>query len=370
MKTFKEFINESIVDQMTPKSDEEVRSKLLVGKPRDIYYRSIRYGYLDGVKIGLSKFTNNFLFKILNSGLDVAVNYNQTDIAKFLIELGANANNDEYYNMLYDSVILRNYNLVKLLIDNGCDPSDEDWEESLYIAAHNNDIEIVKLLLDKGKGKDMIGNNLIDDIEYKGFYDVYDLLIDFKKSELNESIIDQMTAKPEKDVNSLLGKMDPPDSLSKSISLDYLDGVKMTIKRIKKLIDSDNKPKRLKKRLESGTYLEYLLNGSVTQAATIGNLEIIKYLVEEENAKIPDDALIESSEYGHLDVVKYLIEHDVDIHYENNSALHLASVYGFLDIVQYLIDNGAILQNSATLEMTLRFGHREVYDLLKKHFDS
>ena len=162
-----------------------------------------------------------------------------------------------------------------------------------------------------------------------------------KKCEIyNESIKDKLKGKSEADINYILGNMSPINSLDKSISLNYLEGVKRAIKRINKIIKSDNKPKRLKKQLKDKLHLQNILDRSVIYSANIGSLEIIKYLVEQ-GAKIQDESLLEACEYGHLGVVKYLVEYGLDIHYENDLSLIMASKYGHLGVVKYLIENGA-----------------------------
>jgi hypothetical protein len=78
-------------------------------------------------------------------------------------------------------------------------------------------------------------------------------------------------------------------------------------------------------------------------AARIGYLELVKFLVEQ-GANIHADndlALRWAAEKGHLDIVKFLVEQGANIHADNNSALRWAAHYGHLDVVKFLVKNGA-----------------------------
>ena len=100
-------------------------------------------------------------------------------------------------------------------------------------------------------------------------------------------------------------------------------------------------------------------------AAQAGHLDVVKYLVEECKADIHvyheyvldvvDDGLggfapviyeataPESTVWGgHLDVIKYFVDnYTVDIHAHNDILLRTAAEWGHLEIVKYLVDHGA-----------------------------
>jgi len=84
-------------------------------------------------------------------------------------------------------------------------------------------------------------------------------------------------------------------------------------------------------------------------ACRMGHLKIIKSLVECPNDSIrivnihSDDnkALHLASEYDHLDIVSYLIEHGASVSADDDKALQVASKRGNIKIVKYLIDHGA-----------------------------
>ena len=85
-----------------------------------------------------------------------------------------------------------------------------------------------------------------------------------------------------------------------------------------------------------------------------GELEIVKYLVEEKRANINKkeekngcNALHCASMYGHLGIVKYLVEEKGaninEKEQDGKTALHYASESGYLEIVKYLVEKGADL---------------------------
>ena len=83
-------------------------------------------------------------------------------------------------------------------------------------------------------------------------------------------------------------------------------------------------------------------------AATYGNLNVVKYLVEhgvDINAEDADAGiLIYASQDGNLDMVKYLSDNGADINAMASNgwtALMQAADSGHLDIVTYLVENGA-----------------------------
>jgi hypothetical protein len=80
-----------------------------------------------------------------------------------------------------------------------------------------------------------------------------------------------------------------------------------------------------------------------------GNLDVVKYLVEEKGADMEKQNLYDETPFHYacwhenLDIVKYLVEHGADMEAKNNdndTALHIAC-RGKLDLVKYLVEHGA-----------------------------
>lgn len=93
------------------------------------------------IKLGADVITDNHALKI-------AVAKNKTDIAKLLIDAGANAtaNDDELLNW---ACIDGNVELVKLLIKAGANVKSQD-NSPMQLAVSEGHIEVIKLLLEEG----------------------------------------------------------------------------------------------------------------------------------------------------------------------------------------------------------------------------
>jgi ankyrin repeat protein len=109
------------------------------------------------------------------------------------------------------------------------------------------------------------------------------------------------------------------------------------------------------------------------QSSKIGNLELIKYLVEKGvNINSKDNngnnALLFASSFGYLKIVKYLVEKGVNIHDKNNAgnnALLFTSPGGHLKIVKYLVEKGVNIHaknyvGKNALLFAIEGGHLEV----------
>ena len=80
------------------------------------------------------------------------------------------------------------------------------------------------------------------------------------------------------------------------------------------------------------------LNEVLEIAAEKGNLEVVKFLVEEgvDVHTYDDCALCGAAEKGHLEVVKFLVAKGADVHARDNYALRWAADKGHLEIVKFL----------------------------------
>jgi len=95
--------------------------------------------------------------------------------------------------------------------------------------------------------------------------------------------------------------------------------------------------------VENGVDIHYKNDKALRKSAREGHIEIFKYLVEN-GADIHADndyAFSWSVVNGESRLVKYLIEKGVDIHYDNDYALRISAEYGRFKLVRYLLENGA-----------------------------
>jgi ankyrin repeat protein len=76
---------------------------------------------------------------------------------------------------------------------------------------------------------------------------------------------------------------------------------------------------------------------ALLQSSKIGNLELIKYLVEKSaNIHSKNDATLQNAtKNSHINIVKYLIENGEDIHAEDDVSLQYATKNNYKDIINF-----------------------------------
>lgn len=111
-------------------------------------------------------------------------------------------------------------------------------------------------------------------------------------------------------------------------------------------------------------YYKYDKNMALKNASRNGRLEVVKYLVEQEQAAnihaIDDEVFILASYYGHLDVVKYLVEQGANIHANDDGPLRIASENGNLPVVKYLVKQGANIHANDDGALRFAIGNRQL----------
>ena len=115
------------------------------------------------------------------------------------------------------------------------------------------------------------------------------------------------------------------------------------------------------------------------KASQGGNLDVVKYLIEEAKADINDRNILEAAaKNGHYEVVKYLIEKGAGNYYEpgneiynerssKGNALIGAAHFGYLNIVKYLVEEGKAdinYRESSALLFALRNKHYDIVEYL------
>jgi len=119
----------------------------------------------------------------------------------------------------------------------------------------------------------------------------------------------------------------------------------------------------------------------ITEAARYGRLDIVKFFVEDCGMDIHDGSLYRgeilavTAGEGHLDTVKYLVKKGADVHEENELALRNAAALGQLNVVKYLVEEcdaragiGAFLLTGDTFTCAATHGRLDVLRyLLEKH---
>jgi ankyrin repeat protein len=140
-------INEGVRDEMTPKSDEQIKQSLKDADPER------------KLKMGVTHDLNWLIEKAIEEGVDLTKPENNNliillctkgnfDMVKLFIDNGANANYNDSI-CLERSVDSKNVNLVKLLIDNGANVH-TNLDYPIRWATIYKNIKMVKILLEAG----------------------------------------------------------------------------------------------------------------------------------------------------------------------------------------------------------------------------
>ena len=111
---------------------------------------------------------------------------------------------------------------------------------------------------------------------------------------------------------------------------------------------------------------------ALNEAARNGQLEIVKYLVEDCDANVHawDERTLRWAAWnGQLEIVKYLVSKGANVHARDNWALRRAAWKGHLDVVKYFATIGVNVhaQNGLALSMAAEGGHLEVVKYLKTY---
>ena len=109
------------------------------------------------------------------------------------------------------------------------------------------------------------------------------------------------------------------------------------------------------------------INEILVYNAKIGNIEIIKFFVEEKNQDIhfKEELVLRTCGYhGHLDAVKYLCGLGCDIKIMGDSVLRTSAESGFINIVKFCISSGSDIHSNLdeALRKSCIYGH---YDVVK-----
>ena len=101
-----------------------------------------------------------------------------------------------------------------------------------------------------------------------------------------------------------------------------------------------------------------------------GYLDILKYFVEDlklDFHQSEEVVLRRASVCGHLDIVKYVVERGADINVRQGSPLRSAALEGHYEIIKYLVEKGSIISPKA-FEFAQKRKHYHIADYLDKHF--
>lgn len=291
----------------------------------------------------------------LGNACDLARINGHWELVKLLIQHGATAED-------WSSVIgSGNLEIVKLLVEHGAKTRDFDIPQSsvalgmgvktpLMVAAESGKLDIARYLIEQGS-----------DVNARDSY--YTPLI-YAILSGNKDVVKYLVETAKADVNALSKEnLSPITYAARSDKFNDAD--------CKEVIESlvvNGADVNIKDGVSFYTPLIY--------AAERGNMEVVKYLVEngaivKQSDLIDLTALMVASQNGHLNVVRYLLDHNADVNEQNKNhetPIIFAAKNGHLEVVKLLIQKGAsdtINNNKETpVILASKNGHLEVVKYL------
>lgn len=150
---FDKYINESVRDKMTPKSEDDIIKALQGLDQYQRMYKAIEHGILSLVEqiiengIDLKKNVGGGT-PAGDSFVDNAVQYGKLDILKYLLDNGCDLDNSEDHQ-LGISIEKGYYDIAKFLVNEyGASVDDGEGDVYLQMAVEHNNLDLVKLVID------------------------------------------------------------------------------------------------------------------------------------------------------------------------------------------------------------------------------
>ncbi|XP_031635743.1 serine/threonine-protein phosphatase 6 regulatory ankyrin repeat subunit B-like [Contarinia nasturtii] len=226
-----------------------------------------------------------------------------------------------YVSIVYESsktIQKRHTDIAKILIENGANVNAEGWlkRTPLHMAAVDGRTDTLKMLIEKGanvNAEDYYKNTPLHNAAYYGHTDLLKILI-------------------EKGANVCAEDNEYETSLHKAARRGYTDIVEILIEKGANVDGKDE-------------FKETPLH----QAAGKGHLDIVVFLIENgahvnlEN-KHKETPLYKAVVIGHTNIVRFLIMNGADVNVEDNgkeTPLHKAVLNGYTDLIKILIGSDA-----------------------------
>ncbi|MBO7454059.1 MAG: ankyrin repeat domain-containing protein [Alphaproteobacteria bacterium] len=319
--------------------------KYLIGKGVNIGYTKLVGGFGCKGKKPFSGLVGEFGCKNKESFLDRAVSKKYFDIAKYLIENGAEVHNLQKHQVLSFVIENDSLDLVKHFISKGVDVNLIDGYKRtlLHNAVIYNKFDIVEYLVNnEGININAQDSSLYTPLLYAA---------EKKHTDIAELLIKKLVEKD--DTGSLLNTMGNITNV------------------------------------QSGSSFRPIQNNSqdaktpLYEASQNGFLDIVKLLAENKadlnmrtnNGVSPTEIAIQNN---HVDIVKYLIEHGVNVNETDNNGMSLLShaivtnSENSVDLVKYLIEKGAKINKQSNdgwtpLHEAVQAGNKEIVQILLDH---
>ena len=363
LKSYKNEIYESVRDQMTPKSNEDIKKFLKKLSPLEKLIIGSKQGIPYAVKDALAEGAD------IHTGNDLPLRYacrnGYIEIVKILLDAGADVHADDDWPLECAS-LSGHIEIIKLLVDNKANIHAKN-DNSLQVAVINGHTEIVRFLLNAGANVHAVDNYDLKMVKKNGYHEIVELIEQYRKT--NESVRDLMTPKSEEEIKENIKKLDPSRKLKIGIDNDLLWAVKEATEEggrnilyydleIEPSEDAYEAPIVYAIGMDRTEIAEYLIDAgydthrddykALKTAVRLKNMKIINKLIEEDNDNPGslEIALLAAVSRSNIEMTGMFIDRGADVHYRNEAALVYAIGRQNENIIKMLLDEGADLEKA------------------------
>ncbi len=296
-----------------------------------------------------------------------AIETNNMETVKYLIDKKVNIGYIRNYNRRTESfldlaVSKKHFDIAKYLIENGAEVRNLQKHQVLSFVIENGSLDLVKHFISKGVDVNLVDGykrTLLHNAVLFNKYDIAEYLVNNERTIINAQDNNAYTP------------------LLYAVEKKHTDIAELLIK---KLAEKD----------DTGNALNYLMgraNGlqktPLYEASQNGSLDIVKLLAENKadlkkrasNRVSPTEIAIQNN---HTDIAKYLIEHGVNVNETDKDGRGLLSQAivtnseGSVDFAKYLIEKGAKINRQSNdgwtpLHEAVQTGNKEMVQLLIDH---
>lgn len=290
-----------------------------------------------------------------------AIYANNLENVKYLIGKGVNIGYKSGCESFLDRAVSKKYfDIAKYLIENGAEVSRLPKSQVLSIAMEDNDLDFIKHLISSNyvsvNYMDTNKRTLLHNAVISNKFDIVKYLVNVKGININAQ-----------DNNSYTPLLYAAEKKQTNMA-KFL---------IKKLVEEDNTGNALN--ITGGRFQKTPLY----EASSNGSLDIVKLLVRKgadfnkgaSNDISPTEIAILND---HIDIVKYLIEHGVNVNETDSNGMSLLSLAivtnseNSVDLVNYLIEKGAKINRQSIdgwtpLHEAVQAGNKEIVQILLDH---
>ena len=297
--------------------------------------------------------------------LNYAAANSKTEIAKFLIDFGAdlNAKDKEGSSPLQNSAAKGNYDISKYLIDKGADVNFKDMNDvtPLHFACMSGNLEIIKYMVKKGAKVNAVskaGNRPLswsvvkNQVEAIKFLKVNNADISYTNENGQNLLFAAAGRRGKESLELLLSYGLDINSKDKYNNTPLTSAVRGGKEMVEFLLKNGADP--APEECMNGNTCKIEGRTPLHNAMYTNDVEVVKLLIDHKAPlNIQDEdgitPLIIAIRNGSTEIVKVLLEKGADVNLKENvlgqAPLHIAASKGYLGIVELLLDKGVSLNS-------------------------